>query len=156
VSGKIEFGVDYLTIMRFLQSKGHPNGFDPVDDAAAKLFLLQWGFSVEEIDAANAEYVQRLNNQTLGNDIFPIAKRLSDHIKGDEESKDRLVIELAAIGLMDANVTNDEDMFVSAFQNLLDMKPSHFQALTKVGNDWAIALNYFGTEFAKSRGATLQ
>lgn len=151
MSGKTDFGVDYLTITRFLVMKGHDGGFDPVDDAAAQLFLLQWGFTVEEIEAADNAYRQKAADGTLGTDIFPIVQRLVDYIKDDESAKDRLVTELAAIGLMDGNVTQDEDVFVTAFRDLLDLRPSQFHSLTEAGKDWAIALNYFGNEFAKSR-----
>ena len=152
MKGKIEFGCDYLNIMRSLAwADGE---WDPVEDAAAKMFLLSWGFSLEEIDEANALYLERLNKDALESDLYKVAKRIADHIAQDKAAQDRLVTELAAVGAIDRDVTGEEREFVEWFQHLLDMRPSEFAALCIQGEALAIALNYFGDAYADRRSAS--
>jgi len=155
MSGKIEFGFDYLVLVRNLQWQGRnpSDGLDPVDDAAARLFLLQWGFTLKEIDEVNNVFWDRARTSSLPTDLLAVAKRIADHVNENKDAKERLVVELAAIGAMDGNVSPDEGRFVYNFRDLLDMRPSEFDALINQGTGWAIGLNFFGQEFAKARGA---
>ncbi|MEK9137108.1 MAG: hypothetical protein AAB393_08295, partial [Bacteroidota bacterium] len=141
MNGKLEFGCDYLQIMRALEFQHDTEGkFDPVADAAARLFLLQWGFSLQEIDDANKLFYDRAQSQKLENDLGVVAKRIVDHIRNDRPAQERLVMELAAVGAMDRNVNENEVSFVQVFQNMLDMKSSEFFALCNQGQAWAHAL----------------
>ena len=150
MTGKLEFGCDYLDLMRWLETQGSKN-MDPVTDTAVRLLLLQWDFTLEEIDEANKQFWERLNAGTLPNDLLTVAKRITDYIKDDKTAQERLIIELAAIGYMDMNVNNGENTYVTWFQDLLDIKPSEFQALCTQGMNWAIGLNFFGNEYANSK-----
>jgi hypothetical protein len=148
MSGKLEFGCDYLNIMRNLELRGAPDEVgDPVADAAARMFLLHWGFSVIEIDETNKLFWDRVRNNSLESDLLKVIDRVYDHIKDDKVAQERLVTELAAIGDMDLQVNDEERVFVNYFRDKLDMKPSEFNALCSRGTDWAVALNYFGDEY---------
>jgi hypothetical protein len=154
MSGKIAFGVDYLVLMRELVVRSTNQG-EPIDlpsDAAARFFLLQWEFSPDEIDQANRIYWEMCNNNNLPQDLYPVAKRIADHIMDDPVAQQRLVVELAAIGTMDGSVTPAENQYVYWFRDILDMRPSEFQSLLARGYSMAIGLNYFGQVFASSRG----
>ena len=63
-SGKIMFGVDYLNLMRWMQWPGENESYDEkkrgIVDGIARLFLLHWDFSIEEIDEANAAFWEKL------------------------------------------------------------------------------------------------
>jgi hypothetical protein len=155
VSGKLEFGFDYLYLMRNFEMRGlEPESkqpFNRVEDAAARLFLLQWGFSVEEIDAANKLFLDRLEHHALERDLKVVVDRLVEYVKTDPVAQERLVVQMAALGALDANVTKDEAEFVMLFQNLLDMRQSEFKRCLDQGADWAIALGYFGSVYAEER-----
>jgi len=154
VSGKILFGVDYLNLARSLEIRGlkDPNDpYSPSSDAAAKLFLLQWGFTTDEIDKANQVFYEKVNNNELDDTLQPVIDRVMKFIGDDKEEQERFVIELAALGMMDFNVTEDEKGFVFYFQDKFDLKPSEFQDLCMKGSQWAIALNYFGDEYMKEK-----
>ncbi len=150
MSGKMEFGCDYLIIMRNLVMQSTDKN-DFVADAAARLFLLQWGFSVIEIDEVNKLFWDRVNSGTLEDDLLVVAGRIAKHIENDKDAQNRLVVGLAAIGLMDGNVTDAEAGFVRHFQGVLDLKPSEFSALCAKGEDWAIALSFFGEQYLQSK-----
>jgi hypothetical protein len=154
MKGKIEFGCDYLNIMRSLEYAGSPREVDLVADAAARVFLLNWGFSVEEIDEANSLYLERLKKNELEGDLSKVAKRIADHIAQDKTAQDRLVTELAAVSCIDDNVTSDEAQFVKWFEDILDIRPSEFAALCDRGFDWAVALKFFGDAYADRRSAS--
>ena len=151
MNGKLEFGCDYLNIMRNLELAETPKReLDPIEDAAARLFLLNWGLSITEIDDANQLFWDRAQNNSLEVDLNKVIDRIYNHIVGDRGAVERFVIELAAIGFMDANVTNDEDAYVLYFKDKFDFKQSEFMALCSKGTDLSIALNYFGDAYMKA------
>jgi len=155
MNGKLEFGCDYLQIMRSLEAVGDTNGkWDPVADAAARLFLLQWGFSIQEIDDANKLFWDRLQKNALENDLDVVATRIADHIHDDRPAQERLVQQLAAVGEMDLKVNDEEQNFVGYFRDKLDMRQSEFTKLCEQGEAWAIALDFFGQQYAKNRKAS--
>jgi hypothetical protein len=147
MSGKIDFGCDFLNIMRNLELKGKDKSLNPVSDAAASLFLVQWGFSIEEVDKANALFWDKVESKKLENDLTVVAKRIVDHISGDHAAQERLVIQLAALGDMDYDINEEEVSYVKWFEELLDMKPSEFYSLCERGEALAVALNFFGAKY---------
>lgn len=153
--GKIKFGFDYLVLMRNLQWKGRSSsdGLDPVDDAAARLFLLEWGFTNQEVDETNKIFWERARANALPTDLLPVAQRVTEYLKGDRNAQERLIIQLAAVGSMDGIVTPDEGLFVLWFRDLFDLKPSEWEALANRGEELAVGLNFFGKTFASNRGA---
>lgn len=147
---KIEFGCDYLHVMRNLESWREKEEFDPRADAIARLFLLQWDFSVEEIDEANHLYLDRVNGKSLDDDA-KVTERLIAFVKEDKAATERLVIELVAVGAVDDHVTEGEGNFVRSFRDRLDLRPSEFNVLIKKGVDWAHALAFVGSEYADAK-----
>lgn len=151
MSGKLEFGCDFLYLTRMLIWESTPDGGpDAISDAAAKLFLLQWGFSVEEVDQANALFFERVNSDTLG-EFNPAYKRIVEHVSKDRAAQERLVIQLAALGSMDFEITNEEANFVRWFMDEFDLRPSEFQDLCQRGWDLAMGLDYFGRAYMETR-----
>jgi hypothetical protein len=154
VNGKILFGVDYLNLATTMEIDGVKSPGDPLspsEDAAKKLFLLQWGFTTEEIDQANHVFWDKVNNKELDATLEPVISRIKKFIGDDKEELDRLVIELAALGLMDFEVTEDERGFMEMIQTEFDLKPSEFQDLCEKGKQWSIALNYYGDEYMNEK-----
>lgn len=157
VNGKILFGVDFLCIALLMAASGltEPNDhISPITISAAKLFLLQWGFTTEEIEQADQIFTEKVNNNGLDGTLNQVIDRVVNFIRDDKEKQERFVIELAALALMDLEVTEREDRFVGKFKDLFDMKPSEFQNLIEIGGHWAIALNYFGDEFMKEKNGS--
>ena len=157
MSGKLNFGRDFFYIMRELMWRGKkPDQTASQDnslivpEASIRLFLIQWGFSVDEIDEANAMFWKQYESDSL-EDLPIVIERVVDHLSNDIEAKERLLVQMAAIGLLDFDVTEDEASFVQGFQDLLDFRPSEFTKLASKGNDLAIALNYFGNEYVKAK-----
>jgi hypothetical protein len=154
VNGKILFGVDYFQLARNIEVRGFHSPDDRIsasEDAAAKLFLLQWGFTTEEIDQANQVFWDKAENGKLDDSLLPVIDRIKKFIGNDIEELERLVTELAALGLMDYDITDEERGFMSLIQDEFDLKPSEFQDLCQKGNQWAIALNYYGDEYMKEK-----
>ena len=157
MSGKLNFGRDLFYIMRELIERGkNPDQAAIqesrwiVPDASIRLFLIQWGLSVEEIDEANTMFWNQVESDSL-EDLQIVIERVVDHLSNDSEAKERLIIQMAAIGLLDFDVTEGESNFVRRFQEVLDFRPSEFSKLASRGNDLAIALNYFGNEYVKAK-----
>ena len=152
MTGKLEFGCDYLDLMRWLETQGSKN-MDPVTDTAVRLLLLQWDFTLEEIDEANKQFWERADKGSLGDNLLTVMKRVTEYIKDDKPAQERLIIELAAVAFMDGNITKEEGDFVSVFQYLCDMKTSEFHALCTQGINWAKGLIFFGNEYAKAKSS---
>ena len=153
MSGKISFGCDFLYLMRELQLRASESGeLDLVSDAAAKLFLIEWGFTVEEVDEANKLFWDRVSSESLG-EFFAAIQRVVEHAGKERSAQERLVIQLAAIGSMDFNVTPMEESLVSGFQEAFDLRPSEFNALCDRGWNLAVALDFFGTQYLEAKQA---
>lgn len=153
MSGKISFGCDFLYLMRELQLRSSESGeLDLISDAAARLFLVEWGFSVEEIDETNKLFWDRVNSESLG-DLLPAMQRVVEHVSKDPSAQERLVMQLAAIGSMDFSVTAQEGSFVSSFQEAFDLRPSEFNALCQRGWELAVALDFFGMQYLEAKKA---
>ena len=144
-TGKIEFGYDYLVIMRNLINRGIKSPEDKYNwysDAIARFFLLQWAFNVDEIDQSNQLYMERLEKKQLPDNLRPTFNRVVEFVKGETGGIGKFVTELAAIGWLDNKITDDEREYVRQFSDLFDLKPSEFNDLTNRGLDWSIALNF--------------
>lgn len=150
MDNKVEFGCDFLYVMRELQMRSGAGGnLDPVSDAAARLLLVQWGLSIEEGDKANELFWQRVNEGTL-DPLAVAAQRIADGIGGDRGAQKRLIVQLAAVGCMDFDLTDREVSLIGWFRDAFDMRSSEFADLCRQGLDLAVALDYFGTKYAES------
>lgn len=153
ISGKVAFGVDYLFLMREVECREfEETGYDAVTDAVARLFLLQWGFTVDEIDQANSVYMDLMNRKKLPEDIRPVFQRVAEIVKKDPGGVEKFVTELAAVGFMSGNVTDNERGFVNIFETWLDLRPSEFNELLNRGYNWSIALNFLGKRYMEKAG----
>lgn len=154
MSGRVSFGCDFLHLMRELywRSSDSPEDADyRIPDAAARLFLLLWGLSAQEVDQANELFWQRFNSRTL-DELRQVMQRMADHVSRDQAAQERLVTHLAAMGSMDFEVTDAERFFVRWFQEALDLRPSEFGAWCERGGALAIGLDYFGRMYYESKG----
>jgi uncharacterized tellurite resistance protein B-like protein len=151
MNGIINFGCDYLYLIRYLILKrDNSNVSDSVSDAAAKFFLISWGLSIDEIDAANKLFFEKHKKDEF-DDFNNIVDRIISFISEDKSAKERLIIQLSAIAFMDYEIKDEEASYVRMFSELLDFRPSEFIRLTEIGSDTAIALNYFGDIYSKER-----
>lgn len=151
MSGKVNFGRDFLYITRELQIRASEAGvIDPVSDAAAKLFLVQWGLSPDDVDEADTLFWDQASAGTL--DEFHVAfERIVDYLGKDRAAQERLVIQLAALGSMDFAITDEEASFVRWFQDAFDLRPSEFNELCQRGWEWAIALAFYGDAYEQAK-----
>jgi len=146
MSGKVSFGVDYLYIMRDLIMIGNDQAYNNVCDSVARLFLLDWDLSIEEIDEVNSKFWEKVNNKEL-EDLSVVVNRVLAHVNKEKAFQERFTIEMAALGALDGNVNNDEQGFVYSFKDMFDMKQSEFLALLQKGVQRAIALNFVGEQY---------
>ena len=156
MNAKVEFGVDFLSICRDLI--GRSSGLDEeinqslyiVADAAARLFLLEWGLTVEEGDRADALWWERFENDKL-DEIDIVVDRVIDHFSQEPKAKERILIQLVAITYLDYEVTDGEQYAFRFFSENFDLRPSEEEELIKKGFDLAIGLNYFGDQFSEAK-----
>lgn len=150
MSGKVEFGVDYLHLMRGLMLVAtEDRKLDPISDAAARLYLVHWGLTTEQADDASELFFQRAEEGKLGS-TSDVVDRMVEHFDGDRRSQEQLVVEIVSIGFMDFEVSDAEADFVRTFQHEFDFRPSEFKKLLNRGSQLAIGLSYFGSQYAKA------
>jgi hypothetical protein len=148
MNGKIAFGIDYLVIMRNLECREYQEtGGDDVADAAARLFLLQWGFSIEEIDEANRIFWDMAHQNKLPDKLAPVFQRVVEFVKKDPNGVEKFITELAAVGSLNGNITDQEREYLNQFEGYFDLRPSEFYELCQRGWNWGIALNYLGEQY---------
>lgn len=150
-SGKVMFGVDYLHLMRDMEipRENEKNNEEKiiVVDAVIKLFLLQWDFSIDEIDQANKVYWDKIHSGTLDQDLNPVINRVVDFLKNDKKAQEKLIIEMTAVAQMDEYILEDEKALPQYLVKRFDFRPSEFESFIQKGWDWQVALNFLGTKF---------
>jgi hypothetical protein len=156
MKGKTEFGCDYLNIMRNLELKAKTDGeVDPVADAALLLFLVNWGFTKNEISEVNKLFFDRYKDISLVEaNLSKAIDTVIDYIKEDKAAQERLFIELVSIATIDNEANENEQAFLVYFRDILGIKPPEINALVNKGGDLTTALNYFGNTFIKNRKPT--
>jgi hypothetical protein len=152
-SGKILFGVDYLTLMKNIEN---PNENEPYEvekakvvEAAIKLFLLQWDFSVEEVNEAIILYKEKIDTNTLDEKAITVIDRVVNFLKEDKNAQEKFLIEMAAVSQMDNTFLEVEKDYLDFFQSRFDFRPSEMQQIYKKGRDWGFSLDYFGEVFVE-------
>jgi len=150
-SGKILFGIDYLNLMRFMEIPDENEKYDKdkvfVVDAVARLFLLQWDFSVEEIDEANHAFWEKANSNTLDENITTVIDRVADFLKGDKQAQEKFLIEIAAIAQMDGIFLAREEQMKEWLQAKFDFRPSEMEVFYRKGWFWRVALDFVGEKY---------
>jgi len=147
---KIDFGSDFLQLMRELQNRASiEGGIDKISDAAASLFLTEWGLTVDEINEANKQYWEKWERNELKRpaDVYQSMVDFAQHSLPDRH---RLITHIAAIVYLDFEVTEEEREFTDLVQELFDMRPSEFNPLLEKGRNLAVALNHFGNVYAQA------
>jgi hypothetical protein len=159
MTGKIEFGCDYEYTMLYLGFIGHHDADDPIPGVVIRLFLLNWGFSLDEADEAEKIFWERLTSNQLGpvfSNINQVIDRIVDYIKDDKAAKERFVTEITAVSYMDMVLKDEARAFINSFKDILDMKPSEFSDLFAKGVYIASSLNVFGKVYMQNRNPTIQ
>jgi hypothetical protein len=156
-SGKILFGIDYLNVMRFMELPDEKEEYDEskkhVVDAVARLFLLQWDFSVEEIDEANTAFWEKVNSKTLDETIITVVDRIVDFLKGDKKDQERFLVEVAAVAQLDDTFLDSEGFMRDVLQSKFDFRPSEITEFYKKGWYWRVALDYVGERYIEAAKA---
>ena len=147
--GKVRFGCDYLHLMRQLQLQdSNAKQIMPISDAAAKLFLHNWGLEVKDIDEANKLFFEKADKQSLGSAADAL-DRIAMHIRGDTDKVEQLIIEAAAIASMDFDFTKEEASIFLIFQSVFDLRQSEIEECIENGYGVAMLLNNFGENFKR-------
>lgn len=143
-SDSLEFGVNYFALMRELEQAASPDGgLDNISDASLRVFLHLWGLSTEEIDAAAEQYTERRDANELG-ELREVAAQILDYIGPAPADRERLVLEMGAVGFMDFAISAQEKALVSYMNLIVDMKPSEYYTLLDRGKGLAKALHRYG------------
>jgi hypothetical protein len=154
LSGKILFGIDYLNIMRFMELPDKEEKYDEnmrhVVDGVARMFLLNWDFTVEEIDKANGVFWERANSGKLDETIVTVVDRIVVFLKGDKKAQEKFLVEVAAVSMLDDTFIGSEGFMKDLLQKKFDFRPSEIDELYKRGWDWQIALNYVGEKYIEA------
>ena len=152
-TGKISFGCDYLNMMRYMEMPNEKEEYDKdkasVVDAVAQLFLLQWDFSVEEINEANKVFWEKVNSPTFDEKIDTVIDRIVMFLKDDKKAQDKFFIQLTAVAQMDQTFLDKEGWIPRYFQDKFDIRPSELEQYFKKGFDWRIALDYLGERYTE-------
>lgn len=152
-SGKILFGIDYLNIMRFMELPDKNEKFDEskrdVVDAVARLFLLNWEFSPDEIDEANQAFWKKINSGMQDENIITVVDRIVGFLKDDKKAQEKFIIELATVAQMDATFLDSEQLMKEVFQSKFDFRPSEITEFYKKGWYWRVALDFVGDRYVE-------
>lgn len=150
MNDRIDFGCDFIMIMRSLAFKGSPNQVKPVNEALAQLFLVQWGLTPDEVAAADRLFYAKMNAGEMNAPLLNVAQRIAARVSNNPAAQQTLIVQMAALGAMDFMVTPEEGAFVTIFQRLLNIGPVDYQALCIQGGNLALALNNFGRAYIAS------
>lgn len=149
-SGKILFGIDYFNIMLLMEVPDEGKTASekgPIIGAVMRFFLLQWGFSVEEIDKAWNLFWEKSEKNELDPKVDTVLGRLCNFVKDDREAQERLLLQIAALGQLDKSVSEGEKYYANFFKEQFDFKPSEFNALVQQGYEWCLALDFLGNQY---------
>jgi hypothetical protein len=152
ISGKVLFGCDYFHIMRRMEitEDTGDNKYALIIDAVMKLFLLQWDFSIDEIDASNKLFFDKVNSNTLDETMAPVFDRIINFVRNDKTAQDRLMIEMIAISVLNGDISEDEREWANFFKGKFDYRQSEFEGLMERGINWARAFDYVGARYIES------
>ncbi|MEW6030630.1 MAG: hypothetical protein ACOYZ8_11695 [Chloroflexota bacterium] len=146
----VEFGFQYLYALRELQLKGaDKTKLDSVADAAARMFLIGWGLSLDEVDEANRVFWSRLEKNELGN-LQTALQNLKSRVGGNPSDVNHFVVEACAVAAMDLDLSEGEVGFINVLKDLFDLRQSDVMTLLERGYNTAIGLRFFGNEYVKS------
>lgn len=154
MNGKINFAVDFINMLGLMNIRAR-GGMSPISHAATLLFLVDWGLNAVELDEANKVFWDKVNSKSL--EDFPVvADRMTKALKDREEDRKRLMIQMAAISELDADLTPDEISYLKGWGETLDFRPSEVAALYDRGKQLALALTFFGKKFLETAIAAAQ
>jgi hypothetical protein len=151
-NGKILFGCDFLHLMAQMEFTEYQTEkkYASITATIASFFLLQWGFSDEEIRESKALFLRKCAAKTVDLDIHIVIERIVGLVKNDKSAQERLIIELTAIAVINQEVSEEEKSMAQYFANRFDLSPSEFQRLIKGGIDWANWLTNVGIAYIES------
>src|SRR5574337_1233609 len=131
----LDFGVDFLYLMSYLQFNGDSSKLDAFDRAVVWFLLFQWGLTAEEVDEAQRLFTKRIEISQLG-PIIDVIGCLAKYAIEEPNRKMQLVMDLAAVVVTQkSQYTDVQKTIVSGLQELLDMRPSEFQTAFARGVD---------------------
>ena len=149
-SGKILFGRDYLHLMRWTQLPNEDEKADTdrenIVDAVAKLFLIQWEFSGEEVDEANIFFWDTIHSR--GDEQWNIIiDRIYESIKNDKKAQEKLLIQVFAVMQMDDTFLSKEKSMKIWLTEKFDFRPSEIDEFITKGDLWRTAFDIIGSHY---------
>lgn len=149
ISGKISFAVDFINVLGLMNLRAK-SGMNPISHSAILLFLIDWGLSAAELDRSNQLFWQQVDNKSIDN--FDVAaKRIVKALENHPEEQRRIMVQLAAIAELDADLTPDEVSYFKNWGEMFDMRPSEVTSLYDRGRQLAMALTFFGRKYMETR-----
>ncbi len=145
MNNSVEFAMDFLNILAVMTLQDNKGG-SPIGYAIARMFLVDWGISVEEADTVNKMFMEKARNNSLDT-MDVVQKRIMKRIGDNNGAKKRLLRQLASIACIDGQITEEEISFFKHWAELFDLKPSEAREILVSGEDLALALNFVGSTY---------
>ena len=142
----VDFGYDLLQVLLTFQDS---DDIDPVVYSAIRIFLVEWGYSVEELESISSKFADDTKNSKLES-TRTVFERLVSRVKNDPTSIERLVTQSSAVASMTMNLTDTKIKYVSLYQSYFDLRPSEWQEYAQRGTDLAMLLNSFGSTYKEA------
>jgi hypothetical protein len=145
MNGKISFGVDLIAILEGvsgLTSTTPLERFLPIAIPIMKALLVEWGLSLDETEQATKLWAAGVDAEQI--DFEQCLQRVVDHLKENEEARQRLITHLVTIAHLDLAYNDSQKNYVNAIGQQLDMRFSEIQEYVGKGASFAYYLNQFG------------
>lgn len=144
------FCIDLLYIYRYLQVVSNKNEIIQFVDRAAMYFLVQQGFTSDDVKEAEKDFaglVQRYHllgdvDDPVSRDVDESISRVVRHIEGDDWLKSFIISSMRAIIEIQPfkMISRDQVDLIESFRELFDMTPADYQKAIKRGADWGYFL----------------
>jgi hypothetical protein len=152
---KIDLGSDYINIVKFFENSDAAitaikrNQFI---DEIIRLFLLQWGFTLDEIKTAFAQFWRKQNEDKLDKTIGPVFNRLVDFLQDKKEIQDCFITEMITIAYIDCKLTHEEKESVRYLKEKFNLQDEEFEKLQSNGLELATVIKNLSITYRKFRG----
>ena len=143
----VQFGIDYLFLTMIFHSD--PKGqltFNPIIEAAACFFLVNWGFESKEVDDIRNKFQKEFEKKS--STIEKSLVRIAGQIKDDTFLKEKFFTQMTALCVLDNRCSDMEADLLNVITTTLDFKPSEADTLRAQGFALASGLTFFGKAYA--------
>jgi hypothetical protein len=154
MSGKIEFGCDYIYIMLNIAVLTTLEGFQWVCIMMQRLFLVEWGISTDEFKEIYSIFEARLKSNQLDPELSTVTNRMINYLKNDKAAVERFITEMSAISYMISTLAEKAKKYIYLYRDALDIRPSEFENFVAKGKSLALGLTFFGQKYIEHHKPT--